>query len=173
MICIYLPGVCITYMILFTSLVQFIAESFEADPKFTNTMQFRAVVGVPCTLVLFFPISMKKDMSAFAYFGIASVIALVYVALLMVIEMPFYYKESMTRPTTKVIAYQFDYNIFTACAITFFAYSCQIQLLPVYSELVNPNFARIRKVIRRSILADMLFYMVIGVSGYLSTFNRT
>ena len=43
----------------------------------------------------------------------------------------------------------------------------------MYSELVNPNHSRILKVIRRSILADMLFYMVIATSGYLSTFNRT
>ena len=91
----------------------------------------------------------------------------------MVIEMPFYYQESMTRESTKVYAYHLDYNIFTACAVTFFAYSCQIQLLPVYSELVNPNHSRILKVIRRSILADMLFYMVIATSGYFSTFNRT
>ena len=67
---------------------------------------------------------MIRDMSAFAYFGIASVIALVYVALLMVIEMPFYYQESMTRESTKVYAYHLDYNIFIACAVTFFAYSC-------------------------------------------------
>ena len=124
MIGIYLPGVCITYMVLFMSLVQFIAESFEADPQYTNNMQFRAVVGVPSMLLLFLPISMIRDMSAFAYFGIASVIALVYVALPMVIEMPFYYQESMTRDSTKVFAYHLDYNIFTACAVTFFAYSC-------------------------------------------------
>ena len=43
----------------------------------------------------------------------------------------------------------------------------------MYSELVNPNHSRILKVIRRSILADMLFYMVIATSGYFSTFNRT
>ena len=45
--------------------------------------------------------------------------------------------------------------------------------MPVYSELVNPNFRRISKVIKRSLLTDMFFYMIIGVAGYMSTFNRT
>jgi amino acid permease len=45
--------------------------------------------------------------------------------------------------------------------------------MPVYSELVNPNYRRIAKVIRRSLLVDMFFYIVIGVAGYMSTFNET
>jgi len=45
--------------------------------------------------------------------------------------------------------------------------------MPVYSELVNPNFKRISKVIVRSLITDMFFYMIIGVAGYMSTFNYT
>ena len=45
--------------------------------------------------------------------------------------------------------------------------------MPVYSELVNPNFRRIAKVIRRSLLVDMFFYIIIGVAGFMSTFNST
>jgi amino acid permease len=45
--------------------------------------------------------------------------------------------------------------------------------MPVYSELVNPNFRRIKKVIFRSMITNMVFYMIIAVSGYMSTFNAT
>jgi len=125
MICIYLPGTCITYMILFNSLVQYVAESFQADTTFTNSMKFRALIGIPATIFLYFPLSMKRDMSAFAYGGVASVIALLYVALIMVIEMPFYYAQSkQLDPAPIAFPVYIDWNIFNSCAITFFAYTC-------------------------------------------------
>lgn len=46
-------------------------------------------------------------------------------------------------------------------------------MLPIYSELVNPNERRIKKIVTRAILVDILFYIVIAVAGYLSTFNKT
>ena len=46
-------------------------------------------------------------------------------------------------------------------------------MLPIYSELVNPNYKRMTKVIQRSIATDFIFYLVIAVAGYLSQFNNT
>ena len=66
-----------------------------------------------------------------------------------------------------------DFNIFTGASMTFFAYTCQVQMLPIYSELVNPSYKRMKKVIQRSIATDFLFYLVIAVAGYLSQFNST
>jgi hypothetical protein len=52
-------------MILFNELIAYLAFSFGADLEFTESMAFRAMVGVPATLLLYFPLSMKTDMSAF------------------------------------------------------------------------------------------------------------
>jgi len=65
MILIYLPGSCITYMILFTSLIQYVVGEFGADPTFVNSMEFRAIIGVPASLIFYFPMSLMRDMSAF------------------------------------------------------------------------------------------------------------
>jgi amino acid permease len=89
----------------------------------------------------------------------------------MIIETPFYYQQNIEK--AEIFACVIDWNIFTACSMTFFSYTCQVQLMPVYSELVNPNYKRISKVINRSMVTDMIFYMVIAGSGYLSTFNST
>jgi len=124
-------------------------------------------------LFLYFPLSIKRDMSAFAYGGVASVVALCYVAMIMVGETPGYFDQNFNAPQTQIRPYIFDWNFFTSCSVTFFAYTCQVQLLPVYSELANANYRRISKVIRRSLLVDLAFYLVIGVSGYFSTFNAT
>jgi amino acid permease len=64
-------------------------------------------------------------------------------------------------------------NFFTGCSLTFFAFTCQVQLLPIYSELQNPNYKRIKKVINRSIAIDFLFYLTIALAGYFSQFDLT
>jgi len=66
-----------------------------------------------------------------------------------------------------------DLNLFIGASMTFFAYTCQVQILPIYSELINPNTQRIKKVINRSISVDIFFYIVIGFAGYLATLNYT
>ena len=65
MILIYLPGSCITYMILFTSLIQYCVGEFGADPDFVDSIAFRALVGIPATLLFYGPMSLMRDMSAF------------------------------------------------------------------------------------------------------------
>lgn len=67
--------------------------------------------------------------------------------------------------------FYFDWNLLTGAALTFFAYTCQVNLLPIYSELVNPNEKRIKKVISRSIIVDVFFYITIALAGYFSTYD--
>lgn len=57
--------------------------------------------------------------------------------------------------------------------MTFFAYTCQVQLLPIYSELVRPSYRRIKKVVVYSLLTDFIVYAVVSTAGYFSTFNYT
>ena len=122
MILIYLPGSCISYMILFNALIQYVAINFGADEEFSQTMAFRAMVGIPTTIFFYFPLSLKTDMSAFQYGGLASIVALFYVALVMMIELPFYAKQNFESAT--IYEFYIDWNIFTSCSITFFAYTC-------------------------------------------------
>lgn len=54
-----------------------------------------------------------------------------------------------------------------------FSYSCQIQLLPIYSELYKPSLPRMNKIIVRSSSVNFIFYLIIGVSGYISQLDET
>ena len=47
----------------------------------------------PIAAIILLPLSLKKDMSDLAIMGIVSVGALLYTLLVLVIEMPFYWKE--------------------------------------------------------------------------------
>ena len=72
-----------------------------------------------------------------------------------------------------MFAFKIDANFLTSCSLVFFAYTCQLSLLPVYSELVKPNYRRIKKVVDRAQSFHMVFYLLIASAGYFSTFNAT
>jgi amino acid permease len=110
-------------------------------------------------------------MSGFRYISFASIFALFYTGIVLLVELPGYIDQNYA--TAVVTPAYFDLNIFQGASLTFFAYTCQIQLLPIYSELVAPNQRRINKVITRSIAVDVIFYLAIALSGFFSTYNNT
>lgn len=85
--------------------------------------------------------------------------------------MNFYNREF--KPNATIYAFYIDWNFFSSCALTFFAFTCQIQLLPIFSEMINPNYRRIKKVVVRSLTIDFIAYSLVAFSGYFSTFNFT
>jgi len=87
-------------------------------------MEFRAIVALPLTVFIMFPLSLLRDMNAFRYAGLASLVAMVYTGLVLAIEAPFYYQEN--QESSQIYWAYMDVNFFTACSITFFAYTCQI-----------------------------------------------
>ena len=115
--------------------------------------------------------SLIKDMSGFRYISFASIFALFYTGVVLLVEMPDYI--SVYYNISHILPFVFDWNFFTGACITFFAYTCQVQLLPIYSELVNPVERRIKKIVSISVVVDVAFYVVIAAAGYFSTFDHT
>ena len=107
-------------------------------------------------------------MSSLAFVGVFSVAALTYTLFVLLIETPFYYNQWHNKPLIETRAFVLDWNIFTSCSLVFFAYTCQMSIMPVYSELVKPNYRRIKKVIIRALLTDFVFYLLIANAGYFS-----
>ena len=112
-------------------------------------------------------------MSSLALAGVVAIGSLVYTLVVLLVETPFYYPVYKDKPLAAPEPFILDWNIFQSCALVFFAYTCQMNLFPIYSELVKPDQRRINKVIYRSLLVDFVFYVLIGGAGYLSTLNYT
>ncbi len=133
--------------------------------------------AAPIALVVLFPLSLIRDMSGFRHISVISIFALIYTGIVLICELPEYIKAyrnpNPNLPIVEVEYACFDWNIFTGASITFFAYTCHVQLLPIYSELVSPNERRIKKVVSRSVIIDVFFYLTIALAGYFSTYNLT
>ena len=170
MMLLYVCGACIGYQIFMGELLCYMMEQLlpKRDDNFLEAFEFRLIVNAPIAGVILFPLSMKRDMSSLAFAGVFSVAALTYTLFVLVIETPFYYKEWKDKPFIEARAFILDWNIFTSCSLIFFAYTCQMSIMPVYSELVRPNYRRIKTVITRALLTDFVFYLLIANAGYFS-----
>ena len=89
----------------------------------------------------------------------------------MLVELPEY---SSAFYTGSIEYARFDMNyFFSGCSTTFFSFTCQAAVLPIYSELVNPNRRRMMKIIGRSLFIDCAFFCSIALVGYFSSFDQT
>jgi|TARA_B110001450_G_scaffold248681_1_gene265150 amino acid permease len=66
------------------------------------------------------PLSFKRDMSAFKYVSIISIMALVYTAIVLIIEIPEYWRANY--PTAEIAPMYLDLNVFQGMSMTFFAF---------------------------------------------------
>jgi len=57
--------------------------------------------------------------------------------------------------------------------MNFFAFQCQVQLIPIYAELVYPTKRRANKVVARAIMVDFFFYFTIAMAGFWSMLDQT
>jgi amino acid permease len=140
---------------------------------YLNNIVFRALVNIPIAVVVLLPLSLLRNLSSLSFASVLSLLALTYTGIVMYIELPFYHKIYSKEEGVTSYPIKIDWNVFTACAMTFFAYTCQLQLLPIYSELKRPNFRRIKKVVTGSLMIDFIFYTAIASAGYWSTLSAS
>ncbi len=110
-----------------------------------------------------------------------SILAMLYTIIVVVVECPWYFSNYMNNiykeddPKTHInwfsISAGFDKHLyFFLCASTFFfSTACHTGTFPVYKSLKNNIYRRISKVIQRSIILDVILYLLVGVSGFLTS----
>ena len=122
LILIFMFGSCISYQIIVTSLFKYVFKQFKVDPDFVDSTKFALIQSIPTAVCLLLPLSIKRDMSAFRYVSLASIGALLYTGVVLLIELPTYYNANKDKPDYEVQWAYFDFDMFTGCSMTFFAF---------------------------------------------------
>lgn len=172
-ILIYVFGSLCSYQIILTSLYQYVIEQAGVDTELARTKLYATYFAVPMAVLVLYPLSIMEDMSGLRYVSLFSLVALCYTALVFLVEAPKYYKHFATLPEAVSHSIYLDWNLFPGFAMVCFSYSCQIQLLPIYSELYKPSLPRMNKIIVRSTITNFIFYAIIAVSGFISQLSLT
>ena len=116
------------------------------------------------------PISFFRDLSKLRFAGLVGIGALIYLAVLIFIEFPFFVK---VNDFSEVKIAAMNLNFFTSFSISLFAFICHTNVVKVYGELAKRYPAHMYKIIDRAIVVEVLFYMILAIFGYLSFLDDT
>ena len=151
----------------------FVAESFWSQKR------IKFFVCYLITVVVLFPLCRLKTISRMRYastFGILSLFLLVFIVF---IECPFFYNHNVVNGNQEINYYDVspgfgkDLQFFQSISTIIYAFSCHVGVFPVLNSLHNPTRKRVQKVFRRATLLDIVCYLIIGFSGYLSQPEHT
>lgn len=137
---------------------------------------YRLLIMQGITWVLLIPLNLQKNMSRMRFTTILGITCLLIITIVIIIQLPSYitYYHDNNIPynpnwynLNKAIS-KSKLDVFSAFATIIFSYNCHYGVFAVDNMLKKNNKERMRKVIKRSVLLDGSFYLVVGVVGYLT-----
>ena len=157
----------------YANVEEFVAQSFWSQKK------IKFLVCYSITITILFPLCRLKTISKMRYastFGIISLFLLIFIVL---IECPFFYKHNVTEGNQKINLMNIrpgfgkDLQFLQSISTIIYAFACHVGVFPVLNSLHNPTRKRVQKVFRRATMLDIVCYLIIGISGYLSQPEHT
>ena len=157
----------------YSNVEEFVAESFWNEKK------VKFFICYFITITILFPLCRLKTISKMRYastFGILSLFLLIFIIF---IECPFFYKHNVIKGGQKINimdlrpGFRKDMQFLQSISTIIYAFACHVGVFPVLNSLHNPTRKRVQKVFRRATLLDIVCYLIIGFSGYLSQPQNT
>lgn len=163
----YLYGSLVGYQIIISNLIQ-------AAMKMLNVQgheDYRLFHIIAVSLITF-PLCLPEGVSKLRYATFITIGAICYTAILLVIQA---FSPSMRElyKDAKVELFKLDWGIFNAFGITFFAFTCQAGFYSAIEKLKKRDEGHKTKIAFRSCSINLVFYLIIILSGYLSSYDQT
>jgi len=125
---------------------------------------------------LVYPLCLLKDISKMRIPSLIGVLALIYSMLVVIFESIFYMinvnKDKVGEMNWIDITKSFDVPdgipFFGGIATVFYLYSCHAGAYPVYKTLENRTERKIKKIFFRSILLDIIAYILIATASFIT-----
>lgn len=113
------------------------------------------------------PFALPRKLSALQYISPVSTIALVLTAISALVRLPRMSAQLPIEDASLDIAL-FGLPLLKCFTISLFAFICHMNVVSVAGELHQPTAMRARKIALRSASTQFFFYLIIGISGYIS-----
>lgn len=161
----YLYGSLVGYQILISNLIQAAMGFLEVADR----SQYRVyhIIGVS---ILVFPLCLLESVSKMRYATFITLGAIGYTTILLVIQ-AFTPAVQDLYKDAKLEYFKLDWGIFNAFGITFFAYTCQPGFYSAIDKLKKRDEKHKTKIAYRSCTINFFFYLIIILSGYLSSYS--
>jgi len=163
----YLYGGLVGYQIIISNLIQSAMNILEVD----DPSQYRTYHIIIISLLVF-PLCLPESVSAIRHATFITLGAIFYTAILLIIQM---FSSSVKKmyENSKLELIKFDWGIFNAFGITFFAFTCQAGFYSAIDKLKKRDEAHKTRIAFRACTINLFFYLTIILSGYLSSYSDT
>ena len=121
-------------------------------------------------ILIMAPLGLLRSLTSLRFISILSVVSLTYIALLIIIEFPFFARNK-SFDNVKLIGV--NLSMIPNFNICLYAFTCHTNVAQVYDELNNRNLKRMTKVATRAMSSVLAPFAVLGLFGYLSTVSDT
>lgn len=156
-------------------------EKYSTFSDFNNVFwKETAYLKYPIMLALagfVFPLCLLKDLSKMKIPSTIGVLALIYAMIVVLVESFFFMiNENLDKvdqinwiDLTKAFQTNKGIPFFGGTATVFYLYSCHAGAFPVFKTLENNTTRRINTVFWRSILLDIVFYVIIATASFITS----
>ena len=188
-IIIYIYGNIVQYMIIIYSLIgRTYFELFIGNKNYKNFEEYEKEVWDNAYLkypimfgytLIIFPICLLKYISKMRFVSMFGICAYIYSILVIVIESPWFlihYLNNYKKDDPNTHANWFDITksfnkdltFFDGFATVFFTFTCHPGAFPVFKTLKNNNEKRINSCFLRSIILDLIIYILVAICGFIT-----
>jgi amino acid permease len=128
-------------------------------------------VSILGACILATPLVIPHRLSALKYLTPVSTLSLIVTAIVVLYKTPSM-RSSLSEGSNRIDVVICSWSVLKAFAICLSSFICHTNVVSVAGELVKPTDARSTKIALRAALVQLVLYVTIGVSGYLS-FSQT
>ena len=140
--------------------------------SFWNEWYIKILLPYTSSIIIVYPMCLIKDVSKLRIISLIGVINIIGLIVIVIYQSKDYIKRENIENNINYFdikkGFQGDFDTLNFISCIFYASCFHIGCVPVINTLTNNVQRRIEKAIRRTILIDIFFYLVIAVVGYLS-----
>ena len=152
-------------------------EFYEQPDSLWATTYFKFCMMIGTSLILLLPLNLLKDVTKLRFTSIFGIFCFFVVCIIIIAQLPMYINNYSSDIVINWfdISNAFDKNLyfFKGSATIFYTYGCHAGLFPVVTKIFNPTEDRVKKVLRRNIILNTMFFIIIGTVGYLTQPKNT
>mgnify|MGYP001043463698 FL=1 len=130
---------------------------------------WRVVIMSFASLFVLSPLCIPKQLTSLRYTSSICIFAIFYITVILIIQLPDYTREV----TPEVSFFRVNSSMVHAFTLCVFASDGTLAIPFIYQELQRRCYTRMCKVIDRSVVMNLSFYILLAVVGYLSLGENT
>lgn len=143
------------------------------DPHAPSWCQTRSVT-IGFFFVILFPLCIVEKLDALRHITPVSICSLLYVSVVIAAKAYSNWNSNEGKPGYGDITWCiWSLHMFQAWAMCVFAFNCHLNVVPVATTLIRPTKARVTKVSCWVNSVQVMFYLLIAMTGYLSFLGNT